>query len=217
MQRNCLKCGHVNNQATGEALEECPQCGAIYTRVEASAAARATTAQPTNQVRHRKRQPLSPLLVVVVAVGTLVLLLIAAHIGTQRAPAPAVVDAPTQLPAHAPKPAPMTRTPKADPVQPPAAAEATPQEPEIDPDDAKRLCSSASQLAKSIMTARQNGVPMAQAMEFPDATDNEKARAVAHAMVITAYEKPRFTTQEFITRAVADFESEMYLYCIKAM
>ena len=40
MQRKCLKCGHINNSATGEELEACPQCGAIYSRVEAALAAR---------------------------------------------------------------------------------------------------------------------------------------------------------------------------------
>lgn len=42
MQRKCLKCGHVNNSATGEELEACPECGAIYSRVEAAFAARPT-------------------------------------------------------------------------------------------------------------------------------------------------------------------------------
>lgn len=34
MQRNCMKCGHVNEASTGHELEGCPQCGAIYSRVE---------------------------------------------------------------------------------------------------------------------------------------------------------------------------------------
>lgn len=35
MNRTCLKCKHVNPNASGEALEICPACGAIYSRVEA--------------------------------------------------------------------------------------------------------------------------------------------------------------------------------------
>lgn len=38
MQKTCLKCGHVNTAATGAALEPCPSCGAIYSRVEAAMA-----------------------------------------------------------------------------------------------------------------------------------------------------------------------------------
>lgn len=32
--RTCLKCGHVNPAADGGYLEACPECGAIYTKVE---------------------------------------------------------------------------------------------------------------------------------------------------------------------------------------
>lgn len=35
----CLKCGHVNPLATGSPVDECPQCGAIYSRVKAAVAA----------------------------------------------------------------------------------------------------------------------------------------------------------------------------------
>lgn len=40
MQRECLKCHHVHTTAIGGDLEACPQCGAIYSRVEAIAASR---------------------------------------------------------------------------------------------------------------------------------------------------------------------------------
>lgn len=36
MLKHCLKCGHANPSATGAELESCPQCGAIYSRVEAA-------------------------------------------------------------------------------------------------------------------------------------------------------------------------------------
>lgn len=35
----CLKCGHVNPHAAGSETEACPECGAIYSRVKAAAAA----------------------------------------------------------------------------------------------------------------------------------------------------------------------------------
>lgn len=44
MQKTCLKCGHVNEFATGAELEACPSCGAIYSRVEAAIAAKARSA-----------------------------------------------------------------------------------------------------------------------------------------------------------------------------
>lgn len=45
MIETCLKCGHVNNAWTGNDSEACPQCGAIYSKVEAAMAQRQTKAQ----------------------------------------------------------------------------------------------------------------------------------------------------------------------------
>jgi hypothetical protein len=36
MNKTCLKCGHANPSASGDPLEACPSCGAIYSRVEAA-------------------------------------------------------------------------------------------------------------------------------------------------------------------------------------
>lgn len=35
-ERACLKCGSIKSDATFDALEECPKCGAIYARVESN-------------------------------------------------------------------------------------------------------------------------------------------------------------------------------------
>lgn len=45
MIETCLKCGHVNNASTGSDLEACPQCGAVYSKVEQAMAAK-RAAQP---------------------------------------------------------------------------------------------------------------------------------------------------------------------------
>jgi len=45
MERTCIKCGHTNVNATGDELEACTTCGAIYSRAvqaHAMAAARRT-------------------------------------------------------------------------------------------------------------------------------------------------------------------------------
>lgn len=42
MQRKCLKCGHHNTAASGDELEACPACGAIYSRVDAAISGRAS-------------------------------------------------------------------------------------------------------------------------------------------------------------------------------
>ncbi len=55
MKKTCLKCGHVNAAATGDDLEACPSCGAIYSRVEAALAAKGATAprSPVQPVARR--------------------------------------------------------------------------------------------------------------------------------------------------------------------
>lgn len=45
MIRNCLKCGHTNTNATGDSMESCPSCGAIYSKVEAIWAQRPAAAE----------------------------------------------------------------------------------------------------------------------------------------------------------------------------
>lgn len=52
MERRCLKCDHLNQAADGGDLEACPKCGAIYSRVEATAAAKGIAA-----VRRPRREP----------------------------------------------------------------------------------------------------------------------------------------------------------------
>lgn len=52
MDRRCLKCDHLNPAADGGDLESCPKCGAIYSRVEAMAAAKGIEA-----VRRPRREP----------------------------------------------------------------------------------------------------------------------------------------------------------------
>lgn len=46
MIKTCQKCGHVNPAATGDDLEACPGCGAIYSRVAAAMAATAGKSTP---------------------------------------------------------------------------------------------------------------------------------------------------------------------------
>ena len=45
MLKHCLKCGHANPSATGAELDACPECGAIYSRVEAAMAAKVAAAR----------------------------------------------------------------------------------------------------------------------------------------------------------------------------
>ena len=52
--RTCLKCGHINPKADGGYLEACPQCGAIYTKVERALAARRAEEPPADATPARR-------------------------------------------------------------------------------------------------------------------------------------------------------------------
>ena len=49
MPRTCLKCSHVNTASTGARDEACPQCGAIYAKLESAMAISATERQRSAQ------------------------------------------------------------------------------------------------------------------------------------------------------------------------
>lgn len=46
MLKTCQKCGHANPAATGTQTEACPECGAIYSKVEAAMTAKMQNAAP---------------------------------------------------------------------------------------------------------------------------------------------------------------------------
>ncbi|MGA6104076.1 hypothetical protein ABS648_08825 [Pseudomonas solani] len=46
MEKTCLKCGHLQQLTEGEPSAACPQCGAIYSKVEQRQARDATARQP---------------------------------------------------------------------------------------------------------------------------------------------------------------------------
>lgn len=86
------------------------------------------------------------------------------------------------------------------------------------PDD---VCSSISQLAQHIMTARQNGAPMSEMMGIVSKfkIDDKRTQAVGldilREMVISAYDAPRFSGAKYQARQIQDFRDATYLACVK--
>ena len=70
-------------------------------------------------------------------------------------------------------------------------------------------CEQYFTLAESIMGARQKGVAMPEMIKI--AGDS----ALFRALVVTAYEKGRYSTEKYQTRAVSDFANEVYMMCLK--
>ena len=70
-------------------------------------------------------------------------------------------------------------------------------------------CEQYFDLGKKIMEGRQAGVPMPDMIKI--AGDN----AFFRAMVITAYERGRYSTEKYQNRAISDFANEIYMVCVK--
>lgn len=81
-------------------------------------------------------------------------------------------------------------------------------------DDWKESCALQGNLAATIMKNRQHGIPMSQMMEVD--TD-PKIKDFMDALIIMAYESPRFSTEEMQKRSVDDFRDRAYLSCAKHM
>jgi hypothetical protein len=76
-------------------------------------------------------------------------------------------------------------------------------------DSWRTLCEEVADLASTTMASRQSGAPMANVMSMSEDPSFED-------IVISAYERPRYTTQEHQQRAIQNFRDEWYLDCVKA-
>jgi hypothetical protein len=75
-------------------------------------------------------------------------------------------------------------------------------------------CESVSRMAASVMMARQRGMDMAKVMKADSDASDEFVQSM-QAMVIAAYESPRFSTDIHQQRAVEDFRNDAFLACVK--
>ena len=72
----------------------------------------------------------------------------------------------------------------------------------------KTLCESIESLATVVMEARQSGVKLS------DMLKGDKEDLVV-AIIIEAYEEPRWLTKESKEKSVVDFANEVMLACVK--
>ena len=73
-------------------------------------------------------------------------------------------------------------------------------------------CAQLGGLAATIMTKRQEGVPMSSLMNVDIAED---MRAIATAMIIGAYGMPRMSSEAGKLRSVQDYRNAFELDCYK--
>ena len=71
------------------------------------------------------------------------------------------------------------------------------------------FCPKIAQLSRSVMTARQAGVPMRKVMEIAE-------NPVTVSMVTEAYGQSVYNTPEIKERVIQDFEDQGYMKCVKS-
>lgn len=80
-----------------------------------------------------------------------------------------------------------------------------------------KFCQSVASLSKSIMEARQNGADVTKAMNVFKDEEKPATRKMMQELVISAYEKPRYSISSNKVQAALDFKNETYIACIRAM
>lgn len=76
--------------------------------------------------------------------------------------------------------------------------------------EAKENCASFSESAEMVMEARQNGLPMREAMAMSD-------MALWNALVQDAYDTPQYQTESVQQRVIRQFGNEVYAMCYESM
>ena len=77
-------------------------------------------------------------------------------------------------------------------------------------------CNMLSSYATTVMEGRQAGVPIASMVQTIDNTPMKKLeKSIFKSIVIDAYSRPRFSTNEYIAREITEFTNSIYLQCLK--
>lgn len=71
------------------------------------------------------------------------------------------------------------------------------------------MCQPISEFAKAVMEARQAGVPLAQALKV-------STMPTMQALIVSAYRKPRYSTEQYREHAAVEFANETLITCLDA-
>ncbi|MGL4755897.1 MAG: hypothetical protein ACRCXB_26365 [Aeromonadaceae bacterium] len=72
------------------------------------------------------------------------------------------------------------------------------------------LSASLAKFAKELMVARQAGVSLARALTVA------RHNATMQALIVSAYRKPRYSTEQYRERAAVEFANETLITCLDA-
>lgn len=77
----------------------------------------------------------------------------------------------------------------------------------------RKACAVTSSLGKTVMEARQAGMPMSELMDLFSKPDRADDGELSRALVEWAFEEPRYSTEAAKERVIRDFENEVYRAC----
>ncbi|MGI4260829.1 hypothetical protein ACR2VJ_27430 [Klebsiella pneumoniae] len=69
------------------------------------------------------------------------------------------------------------------------------------------MCQPIAEFAKEAMSARQAGVPLSEALKVT-------TMPAMQALIISAYRKPRYSTEDYRERAAVEFANETLITCL---
>lgn len=77
----------------------------------------------------------------------------------------------------------------------------------------EEVCPEIANLAMTIMTARQLGIPMENLMQAADQDVEQVYEDLAKAMIMEAYSAPRYSSEEFQQQAITEFGNAVSVAC----
>ena len=82
-------------------------------------------------------------------------------------------------------------------------------------------CLEVAKLSRAVMTSRQYGDPIENALAVRDRAfeknNDDGARAINTEIIIEAYDVPRYFTEKFIQSEINEFAAKNYVTCIQTM
>lgn len=84
---------------------------------------------------------------------------------------------------------------------------------ELDTPERTAICPSVESLARTIMKGRQMGHPMSSLMEIANNNSEPAIAELMRKLIVLAYAKPRYSTEEFQEREIANFANDVSVKC----
>jgi len=78
-----------------------------------------------------------------------------------------------------------------------------------------RNCENTDQIAQVVMSARQNGVAMADMIAAADKSSDKKEAIFFKTLIIMAYDRPGYSVSDNQQKAIVDFRNDIYSMCVK--